>query len=224
MVYQFRPIRVTIAGTCFGAAEEWSTGFFVGDEDDDAVAPTQAFIDDVATYWQTFFTAVGSVISNKYQTVELKAALLNADGSTDIDSVVHHTYGTAISGNASTLVQVPQASLVATLTSANTRGLASKGRMYLPGFSPQVDTTGHIPASNITTVAGTFQTFMNAVNGSFNVPGAVILASKGRPQAIPPLAGPSATVTGYKIGNVYDTQRRRRNQLAETYTSGTITP
>jgi hypothetical protein len=224
MVYQFKPIRVTISGTCFGAAEEWSTGFFVGDEDDDATAPTQAFVDDVATYWQTFFTASNSKISNRYQTTEVKAALLNADGSTDIDSVVHHTYGTAISGVYTVNHNVPQASLVVTLTSANLRGLASKGRMYLPGYAPSIGTDGKISGTDIGLVSTTFQTFMNAVNGSFNIPGAVILASKGRPTAVPPLAGPSKTVTGYKIGNVYDTQRRRRNQLVETYTSGTITP
>jgi len=48
----------------------------------------------------------------------------------------------------------------------------------------------------------------------------VILASAGRGTA--GTGARNEPVTRIRVGNVYDTQRRRRNQLAETYVSANL--
>lgn len=220
MAYAHKVVRMTISGTCFLGAEEWSTGFYLGASGVDATAPTQTWVDDVATYWQTFFTAANSKISNRYQTTQVKAALLNTDGTTVSGSVQYHMFATPISGAYTVNHNVPQCSLAVTLTSAIPRGGASKGRMYLPGYAPAIGTDGHISSTDITALSGTVSTFLNAINADIDQPGRLILASKS--DATLGRLAVNADITGYKIGNVYDTQRRRRNGLVETYTAGTV--
>jgi hypothetical protein len=116
----------------------------------------------------------------------------------------------------------PQITLAATLTSDNQRGLAAKGRMYLPGINTAVQTTdGHLISSYVATLTNNFKIFLDAVNDAAGTSGSLILASKGHKVAnsdpVDYIAGKSAWVTGCRIGNVYDTQRRRRNGLTETY-------
>jgi hypothetical protein len=57
--------------------------------------------------------------------------------------------------------------------------------------------------------------------GNFGLPGRPILASKGHRivNSDPPAwANPvNATVTGIRLGDVYDTQRRRRNSIPESF-------
>jgi hypothetical protein len=96
--------------------------------------------------------------------------------------------------------------------------------MYLPGVSIGVTSTTAKVASNLLgPLADNFKTFLDSVNTAAGTSGQVILASKGRRQANQVngdtiyIGGLSAHVTGCRIGDVYDTQRRRRNQIPETY-------
>ena len=222
MTFAHKVARITIAGTCFGGLEEWTTGFYMGASGTDATAPSQTFMDNAAGYWQTFFTAVNSKVSNRYQTTFLKGVLVGTDGKTIDGTTKFHNFTTAISGNKGADHAPPQCSLVATLTSAVPRGQASKGRMYLPGIASPVDTTGHLPSTDISGLSGTFSTFLNALNADIEQPGRLILASKAGGTVLVPTLPINRDVTGYKIGNVYDTQRRRRDQLVEVYTGGVV--
>lgn len=223
--YAHKVIRVTISGTCFGGTETWSTGFFMGSPTADMTGASAPGSQSIATAWQTFFTATNSSIDDGYKTVQVKRALLNVDGSTDIDEIDYYDYPAPISGASLHAAPLPaQLALVATMTSDNQRGLASKGRMYLPGVNvPIGGTTGKIDATSAGNIATNFKTFLDACNVGTGVAGRVILASKGR--KAPPAqngdtvyaGGVNAWVTGVRVGDVYDTQRRRREQLAETY-------
>jgi hypothetical protein len=181
----------------------------------------------IATAWQTFFTTAQNSFSSNYKTTQVKCALIDTGGDTNVDEIDYYDYPTAISGGGSSAASPPQVTLSATLTSDNQRGLASKGRMYLPGINQAVDgATGKLASTFVTTLANNFKTFLDAVNTGTGVSGKLVLASKGHKtdqldaeQQPIYLGGITAWVTGCRIGDVYDTQRRRRNDLIEAYQS-----
>lgn len=222
--YAFKVNRVTISGDCFSGGEIWSTGFFIGSTSADAGDPAGS-AQDIAEYWSTFWTTANSVISIYYRTLEVKVAQLGTDGKTDLASIDYYTLPTPVTGGGGGSAQPPQTSLVATLTSDVQRGLGSKGRMYLPGINSAVTNTGKVTATTPTNVSLNLKTMFDAINADADIPGSVILASHGHKLTTVPggdvtyIEPVNTLVTGLRIGDVYDTQRRRRNGLSEVYTT-----
>lgn len=224
--YAHRVNKVVIHGTCFAGTEEWSTGFFMGSATADAADPGSTTAAAIAPFWTTFFQAATSRIATTYKTDSIKVSQLETDGDVDLDMIDIYDYPSAIAGVQSGAVFPPQITLAATLTSDFQRGLAAKGRMYLPGVQAVVNTgTGKISTTDAAGIATNLKTFFDAVNGSIDIPGTVILASKGRklngpgPGEYSYIGGRSASVTGLRVGDVFDTQRRRRGDLAEAYSA-----
>jgi hypothetical protein len=223
--YPHRVNKVTISGHCFNGAEEWSTGFYVGSESGDAVDPGSVAAAAIAGLWTTFFTSANAHIAGTYVTNSIKVSQLETDGDVDLDMIDIYDYPAAIAGVSGGAPLPPQITLAATLSSDIQRGLASKGRMYLPGINlPVVPTDPRIAVVEQGQIATQLKTFFDGVNASSDVPGSVILASKGRkfintqaPDDYNYVAGVIKNVTGLRLGNVYDTQRRRRNGIAESY-------
>jgi hypothetical protein len=223
--YAHKIAKVTISGTAFGGSETWSTGFFMGSPSADVVGVNAPGSQNIAAAWETFFETQAHYISDTFKTVQVKTAMLNADGTTDLDEIDYYTYPAPISGGGPAGPLPAQIALAATLTSDNQRGLAAKGRMYLPGVAIPVQTAnGKISDTTTTALANGLKTFLDAVNTAAGTSGSLILASKGRKQANQVngdtiyIGGVSAFVTGCRIGDIYDTQQRRRRQLPETYT------
>lgn len=223
MGYAYKVNKVTIFGTSFNGAEEWSTGFFLGNAGADPLPPTALGAQVIRDAWKTFFELAGNQISYLWKTTGVKIATLNTDGTTVTDSVQTSYYGTAIQGGYGTAGNAPQVALVASLQSAPGTGLGRKGRMFIPGVGSPIGTDGHIVQTTPTSIANTLATFFNGLNASFDVGDQVVLASKGR---TPPAVGAGITrpVESLRVGNVLDTQRRRRNQLVETYSTAAVTP
>lgn len=143
----------------------------------------------------------------------LKVAALDTAGHYLTDPIVRDIVSPA-SGSATGLV-FPQDTVVVSLRSPSTFGEANRGRMYLPHISiNRVTATPFMNGTNIAACATAAQTFLNGVNDITNTgsdPAVIqIMSSKG--------AGTSKAVTSMAIGNVLDTQRRRRNRLTEQYT------
>jgi hypothetical protein len=224
--FPYRVTRVTIAGTYSGGAEEWSTGFWMGYTNGDADLPNQQLADDVAAAWRTFFLAPTSYFGAAWHSSYVKISSIGTDGKASSADTVYSTFAADANGTASTQFP-PQISLVATLTGSAARGVASKGRMYLPGISAAVGTGGRISSTNAGTIATNLQTFLNAVNASAATNNVLVLASHGSLNAdgTPKVGGQAMSikaVTGCRVGDVYDTQRRRRNGISEVYTSKTL--
>lgn len=214
--------RVTMIGDCFGGQEEWNTGFYVGEEDGDlGSAPTLAEATAIATAWSTFFTAANSGISNDYRTIGVKVAHVSTAGTVDSALTQFYNYPTAIVGNNSGANFPPQISLVATLATIHARGHGSKGRMYLPGVMHSVDASGRIETANAVFVANGLKTFIDAVNAHADVPAKVVLNS-AEVSGVPFRAAAVNEIKTLRVGNVYDTQRRRRAQLQESYSTATL--
>lgn len=202
----------------FGGSEEWSTGFFVGSENQDAQDPTQGFADAIRNAWATYHASAGALVGTGYLFRTVKLAAIDATGHTELDQVVYSHQTPALAGNISgtTLRLPPQNTLVATLYSDRVRGRASKGRMYLPGVTTGVEADGKILSSKITTLSTNLETFFQAVLTAAPPPDVVILAAKGT-GALPALNAQNEPVIGIRVGDVMDTQRRRRNSLVESY-------
>lgn len=219
--YRAKVNRVTIYGSSYGGQEIWTTGFYLGNLDTDVGLPSESTAAAIKTAWQTFFTATAQTISYLWKTEGVKISPMNVDGTTDIDNVVNSPYATAIQGQSAGTGFPPQVSLVATLLADNGRGLAGKGRMYLPGVSVGIDGTGHLAPGSNQTIATNLANFFEELEASMDVQGQLINASHGRA----PFLGSTATnraVTHIRVGNVYDTQRRRRNSLVEAYATSEI--
>lgn len=223
MVYAHKVHRVTLSGTMFGGTEVWSTGFFTGAKDaDPAGPPTQAGADAIRTAWETFFVSDAAKISRDYQFTTCKIAAINDTGHTDLSQVVYSYPSGTVSGYTTHSTPLPpQCALVSTLTTVRPRGLASKGRMYLPGIIGPVTTNGKMASTTVSGIAAALKTFYDAVNASTDVPGAIILAAKGT-GILPALTAQNEWVTGFRVGDVIDTQRRRRNNLVEVYDVRTL--
>lgn len=114
----------------------------------------------------------------------------------------------------------PQITVVASHRTAQT-GRTGRGRMFLPLCTESLtDTHGMISSSNAT-----------------DIKTAQVALLEGLKYYAPAPAGahvkPIVTGSGYinyavinqvKVGNVFDTQRRRRRSIAETYVSGAVAP
>lgn len=216
MALPHRVVKVTLSGTMFGGQEIWSTGFHMGFEDQDAPAITPQGVADVSAAWETFFGAATSQIHSNYLYSQCKMVMLNNDGRTIADSAQYHSPAVAKAGGYAGPAFPPQIALVATLANSLPRGLATKGRMFLPGVTVSPDNTGHIAANVCTNIATNLQTFFNTIFQDADTPGNPVLASTGRGPLL--MDGAVRNVTQIRIGNVFDTQRRRRNALAEQYT------
>jgi len=200
--------------------EEWSTGFFIGGQGADVEPPTEAAAAVIAGLWKTFFQTNAVSVSSKWKTTGVKLATLDTDGTSYANEQAYFYEGTPYSGVG--VIHWPaQIALVATLTSAVPRGLASKGRMYLPGIASSLTDQGKLANTTVSAVATGLKTFFDGVNSSTEMAGTVSIASKG---SKPPLIGDPITrdCTGLRVGDVPDTQRRRRNQLVEVYESRTL--
>lgn len=217
--FQFDTVKVSISGTAFSGAEIWQTGFYLGHEDSHCSDPTDAMAQEIAGYWQTLFTAAASKISNQYKTERVKLSYMLDEGTTDDNRIRYYDYPAAISGSSGSQAYPPQCALVGSLRSSRAHGKASHGRMYLPGFAGGVQSDGRITGSDRDAIGLAFKTFFTSVRNMASSPGWPILVARG---GIPLPLAESKYVLSVAVGNVIDTQRRRRNGLTEVYYTGTI--
>lgn len=215
-------VKVTLSGSMWGGNEQWQTGFYMGNAASDAGAPTQAFADAVRNAWKTFFETGANSVSDSYTFEAVKVARLLKNGDYDQSVSVAESFPAAqVKGGSAGNAMPPQVALVATLIGGSGKGLAGKGRMYLPGIKYPVNSTGHLDQTFCQTIATNLAAFFNTVNGSFDAPGHSINVSRGH-KALLGTGARNVTTNGIRVGNVYDTQRRRRNALAETYSTATV--
>jgi hypothetical protein len=120
----------------------------------------------------------------------------------------------------STVYAAPQLSLAVSLGTAKSRGPGSRGRFFAPcpASANSVAFDGRIATPTTTGGFGlAVDTMLKAVNnwpgGDLNKPRLVVATPGGR--GMPD--GDNIPITKYAIGRVVDTQRRRRNALAEDY-------
>jgi len=101
----------------------------------------------------------------------------------------------------------PQVSLVATFETGAARGLAHRGRMFLPTPLAAIDADGRITGGAAASAATKVAALLSALNA---------LPGYGESRVYSNVrAGASRPITGVTVGRVLDTMRSRRSQLAE---------
>lgn len=209
-----------------GVLEIWSFGLRIGSVDGTSGVATGAasgtvlsdIKTDLAKWWNsmpTLFPTTTRLRAFKFNAIGPDGKYLSKTTSLGGD------WGSAgLPGGSSTSALPPQCSVAVTLTTAGTRGLAAKGRIFLPPMVTGIVTSGGAMAAataqSIQTNTATLLTDLNNWPGvdAAGDPGNVVVASAVR-------EGSMQLVTGVSVGTVVDTQRRRRNALVEARSAPT---
>ena len=177
----------------------------------------QADLDDMVAAMADLLVVSGGRWADYSQITAIKVAAIGTDGHYLVDPLVDEFTG---GPEGVTIGNPAQCTTVLSLRSGFTIGGGNFGRMFLPHFymsgltnSPFTDST---QAQGLATAGATF---VNAVTDAMNanVTATIFPAIMSRTGA-----GSSKGITEVRVGNVTDTQRRRRAQLAETYFTATL--
>lgn len=231
MAYDRPHYLLSVGGTAITGREIWQTGLRFApqpgsDVDDLVFALTNIGVNDI-------FTAFGNVIGNSNANLAYpahtvlrfaKLAILNEAGKYAAEPKIHE--GTIPGkGVAQTGATPPQLAWCATLGTGRSFGTAQRGRMYFPVPYPVVPsldgTLGTVPTAIANQFRDLVVTAITAAEGEVSTVAvgafAAVMSKSGGVSA--PLAGGSTNaVTEVSVGNVIDTQRRRRGELIEIYT------
>jgi hypothetical protein len=147
----------------------------------------------------------------------IKLAAVGTDGTYLTDPVTFEP----VSKNTGDDTQVlPQSTIVVSLNTGLNLGGGNRGRMYLPHSRLDVDAGSPLINGAVTNMfAGGAKMFVNAVTAALNANVTATLFPAIMSQVG---AGSSKGVTQVRVGDVNDTQRRRRNRLQETYVVRTL--
>lgn len=155
----------------------------------------------------------GCAISSKAILTGIKLNRIGPDGRY-VDADAHESIlGTPVPGIGSALVPA-QLSLVATLRCPDERGLAGRGRMYVPpsdAVSMPLGADGRVSVVNATNHAQGVASLIRDINEAYE--GLSINAVAG--VASKTGAGRFQIITDVSAGRVVDTMRSRRNKLDE---------
>lgn len=233
MTYPNEHSYVTVIGDAYGGTERWQFGFRLQPKSVGNQAVADAISVHVRNWWDAispYSTGVDKFHSlTTHRLTEIKCASIDVDGKYPADepSASHFYVPGAVGGTNPPAGTIPQATMACTLTTALPRGLASKGRIFVPPSGTMLPETadGKVSAARAGEMAASIKRLINDINADPLV-GNVAIFSRGR--GVPsynavkhrveytyPNPGAVQLVTGVRVGRVVDTQRRRRRQLTE---------
>jgi hypothetical protein len=198
-------------GGVLPGGEIWSCGLRIAPVAGVTPAPDQALCDGIATAISTFHSSTGGHITSRAQLQFVKVNPIGVDGKYAFPvSIVKNFSPVILGGGTGSATPPNQVALAATLTTDVARGVASKGRFYIPVPDCNSASDGLLATADVTavkTAVNLLVTNINAVSANYDV--AVFSRKSG--------AATHRLVTGCKVGRVLDTIRRRRNKIAEKY-------
>jgi hypothetical protein len=210
-------VRVGIQGTSLGG-EVWSINPTFDPSFEFPGAPDQSNLDDAAL-------AIANLSPGSVPVVMLSTLNTLTGCRLEVrDDVTDELIGLSVQGRTTPLTggatpKMPlQAAMVVSLRT-NTPGASGRGRIYWPIPGEAVDSSGRIPAADITPTLASFKTYFNGMRSALATAFPTIgfdLAVRSKTTKTTP------HVTRIQIGNVVDTQRRRRDKLVEAYQSTTF--
>lgn len=207
-------VRVEVFGTQVNGAEKWTTGFSTAPPTGGALAAVDAlaltavtlFRDDVwnASPTHALFPGFSALLGGK-------ATQYEGDGT--VRAVGEFILAASVYGGATTALP-PQCSTVVSLRTP-VAGARGRGRMYLPTLgSNALYQDGRLAVASRSAIASAMQLFLNDWNADSGTQPVGVASAVG---------GYVTTVTSIQVGDVIDTQRRRRDTLPESYLSAAIT-
>lgn len=199
---------LTFGGSLY-TAEAWSCSLRSTADFANSVQVNQTALDAVWPVVSAWVSGASSPLGNAAKLSWLKYNRVGTDGKYMSDVTFRKDFSPVVNGGQAS-VHAPQISLVATLETGAVRGLASRGRMFLPSPVFPMDATGRISAANAASAATAVAALITNLN---NLPdyGVTKIYSEGGKVGAPT----SRTVTGVTVGRVLDTMRSRRTSLLE---------
>lgn len=197
-------------GGKLNGGEQWSCGLRMAQRNTGPWPATDAAdnLAAISTAVSAFHTRVGTKIAPEAKLSFVKVNTIGTDGKYVLPTT-NETIEADIAGGGSSYGYPNQIALAVTLTTAFSRGPAHQGRFYLPcpGLGLVAGICDPTDIASVKTSCGTLLTALNAISTKYGV--SVFSRKSG--------AAAQNMVTGFKIGRVLDTQRRRRRSLAEAY-------
>lgn len=216
---------LSFGGTLAADQEQWANNIRLGPPlggTFGAITNPEGALDDIETDLRTLFGTPNMGASSDVKVRWIKLNEIGPDGRYANQSETHAKYleGTEVFAGPGTPSLPPQCSVAVSWTTGRSRGPGSKGRVFVPRPSFGVDPAGRISSATVATMVTAWTTFIQNLNNWPgldwpNSPVAVVASNVGAP-------GPMEQITGVRIGDVMDTQRRRRESIVETYQVGTV--
>lgn len=221
-MYDRRHFKLTFGGQVGDDIDEWSTGIRIAPVTLGAVVDWPAAVTQIGQYYipvvETLWQSVKKYASVGIDLRWLKLAAIGTDGKyvPGIDPYIFD-FEAAIPGTAGGSSGGPQSAVVLSLRTNRNRGAATKGRMYLPltGMTAS-GTTFKLSSTYTGQIADAGKTFieqLRVVNETTTF-GPYIMSGIGN--------GAINGINYVLVGDMLDTQRRRRNKFTEEYVSRTI--
>jgi hypothetical protein len=213
-------------GTLAVGEEVWSNSLRIKGTNPGGQVWTDAIVNDVLNGYvldiKAMHSGASAQISSACRLEWVKFNPIGPDGRYASTTKTYAKYftGSEMVQGAGTAGVPTFASCAVTLKTAIQRGPGSSGRFYIPQCTMPVDaTTGRFSASNTTDMANFFASFIanlgNMEGFDYNSLVPHVISDVGVP-------GPANPVTLVQIGNVPDTQRRRKNNLREIRSSAVV--
>lgn len=205
--------RLTILGDFNSGAEQWATGFHMGE----FIGVTDAEGQDVANAIDALFQsevwsgAYHGLIPDRVRYLGVKVADIRSNNVTERQWTAGP--GSPLPGGTDAAPLPPQIAPVLSLRTEYP-GSRNRGRMYTPNPThAAIGSDGRLTATFTGAAVVAWSDFMKGVNSSA-VDVTVCIYS--------PTQSLLREVRSVRMGTVADTQRRRRDELTETFTSETL--
>lgn len=194
--------------------EQWTCGLRMNSGSGSSPSDAETMLDGVQLAIAAYHGRSGSQISPKALLSYVKVNAIGVNGKYQAQLTTQHAYqdfpGGATYGYTGNYPN--QVAWAVALTTGFSRGPAHRGRFFNPLPSAGVAADGRVTggeAASLVVSAKLLVADLNAAGGAHQV---VVMSRKAGAPAHRP-------VTGIAVGLVLDTQRRRRNSLAENYQS-----
>lgn len=207
MTFPTKLMRLVIGGSLY-TQESWSVGVHFTSESGttpaaDLQAPTEGFLDALDQYNWHKTAKLGFIKYNELDHITGKYVNAASTNAEYISPEYAVTTGTAS--------LVPQASTCATLGTALQRGRGHAGRIYLP-MCPSMNIDGHMDPGQCGIIGNAVANWINSV----------ALLTGDTPVVWSKIADSVTPLTHVRVGDIIDTQRRRRTSLKEVYHTATV--
>jgi hypothetical protein len=211
--YPIRHKLLSVLGTTFTGADIFSFSVRIIPPIG-SLTVSQAQVDALAAATSTMFASANLAVCPWNRMTAIKLAPVGTDGHYPPgEDAFEHIYSGGVAGGAvvSNIIWPPQCSYSVGLQTAALRGRGHIGRFYLPSMAFNVNTATGKVGDLAGSAGAVLRTWINAINATTDIGTVGVITSLG--------SGTSRVCTGIRLGQVIDTQRRRRNNISETYTS-----
>ena len=207
-----------VIGTTASPIDVWQCGVKFAPISAGAPAPSPRIFDQVVNAiglrLADYHGAASSLINSGAILTHVKIAQLGLDGRYVVDPLEWTTPVTPGGGGS---LGAPQLAMVVSLRSGSTLGKANYGRFYLPWTAVNLSSiTAKLTVAQREALLADSVDMLTDIQGNLRGAGglaadlrASIMSNEG--------SGVTKLVEAVRVGDVVDTQRRRRNKIPETY-------